>query len=307
MIIRCPQCQTRYRLKPEWRDKPILKLKCSHCQHIFMIEANKKSPLELHKKDVVKHAQIITVCNQKGGVAKTSTCLNLGGALAAQNQKVLLVDFDVLANLTLSLGYEKGASFYQLMQSADKDINRIIKSYSDNLFLLPSNSDMHLFPKYYMGKKGFHLLLRNQLKKISLDYDYILIDTPPAMGFFTLNALIASDRVLVPTQCEYFSMNGVEEVGKIIQALEKKYQYQLPYHILISLFDPKNTAAKVIFNQLDKKFHQHILTTMIEMDNSVQEAQIMHKPVVDYAPDCLASQQYVKLVQELRNLPSGSA
>ncbi|SEH05128.1 AAA family ATPase [Candidatus Venteria ishoeyi] len=264
MIISCNKCHTRYKVKPELLKKNILKVRCSRCQHVFIIETDKKSPIDLDKNDIVSHAQIITICNQKGGVAKTSTCINLGAALSEQNKKVLLVDFDVLANLTLSLGYEKDVSFYQLVQAGQKNIDSVIKQYSKNLWLLPSNSDMNLFPKYYMQKNGFEFLLKNQLKKISENYDYILIDTPPSMEFFTLNALMAADSVIIPTQCEYFSMNGVKEVGKIINILEDKYKIKLPYHILISLFNPKSTAAKVILTQLNKQFSGKILKTIVE-------------------------------------------
>ena len=303
MIITCDKCRTRYRVKPELLKKAILKVKCSHCQHIFMVETNKQAPVQLHKKDIVSHAKIITICNQKGGVAKTSTCINLGAALAEQNKRVLLVDFDVLANLTLSLGYDKDASFYQLVQTGDKNIASVIKQFNKNLSLLPSNNDMNLFPKYYMHKKGFELLLKNQLKKISRNYDYILIDTPPSMEFFTLNALMAAELVLIPTQCEFFSMNGVSEVEKIITLMEEKYKYKLPYHVLINMFDPSNTAAKVIFNQLNKQFSDKILKTIIETDTKVQEAQIMHQPVIYYADNSSkAVQQYTDLAQEIASL-----
>lgn len=300
MIISCDKCHTRYKVKPELLNRPIVKLKCSHCQHIFIVETHKESAVELHKNDIVNQAQIIAICNQKGGVAKTSTCINLGAALAEKNKRVLLVDFDVLANLTLSLGYDKDVSFYQLVQTGQDNIASVIKHYSKNLWLLPSNHDMNLFPKYYMQKKGFELLLKNQLKKISKDYDYILIDTPPSMEFFTLNGLMAADLVIVPTQCEYFSMNGVTEVEKIIKTIEEKYHYQLPYHVLINLFDSSNTAAKVIFNQLNKQFNDKIYKTIIEIDNKIQEAQIMHKPVINYAgDDCKAVKQYRALAKEV--------
>ncbi len=300
MIISCNKCHTRYKVNAELLNRPILKVKCSHCQHIFMVETNKESPIELHQKDIITHAQIIAICNQKGGVAKTSTCVNLGAALAEQGKRVLLVDFDVLANLTLSLGYEKDASFYQLVQTGQDNIANVIKAYSQNLWLLPSNHDMNLFPKYYMQKKGFERLLKDQLKKISKDYDYILIDTPPSMEFFTLNALMAADRIIIPTQCEYFSMNGVTEIEKIVRTMEEKYHYQLPYHLLINLFDSSNTAAKVIFKQFNKQFKDKIYKTIIEMDNKIQEAQIMHKPVIHYAAnDCKAVKQYRALAKEV--------
>ncbi len=300
MIISCEKCHTRYKIKAELLNRPILKFRCSHCKNIFIVDNNKESPLELHKNSIVSRAHIITICNQKGGVAKTSTCINLGAALAEQNKRVLLVDFDVLANLTLSLGYAKDSSFYQLVQTGQKNITSVIKQYSKNLWLLPSNSDMNLFPKYYMHKKGFELLLKNQLKTVSKDYDYILIDTPPSMEFFTLNALMAADRVLIPSQCEFFSMNGVLEVEKIICTLEDTYNHKLPYSVLINLFDPNNTAARVILKQLTQQFKDKILKTTIETDNKVQEAQIMRQPVISYAPhDSQATRQYRALAKEV--------
>jgi chromosome partitioning protein len=151
-----------------------------------------------------------------------------------------------------------------------------------------------------MQKKGFESLLKDQLRKISKNYDYILIDTPPSMEFFTLNALIAANQVIIPTQCEYFSMMGVSEVEKFIKTIEKKYQYKLPFHVLINLFDPNNTVAKVIFNQLNKQFKNKIYKTHIEMDIKIQEAQIMHKPIVNYAnDDCKAVKQYRALATEV--------
>jgi chromosome partitioning protein len=151
-----------------------------------------------------------------------------------------------------------------------------------------------------MQKKGFELLLKHQLQKIRHHYDYILIDTPPSMEFFTLNALMAADSVIIPTQCEYFSMNGALEIEKIIRTITEKYHYPLPYHLLINLFDPNNTAAQVILNQLNKHFNTKIYQTIIELDNTVQEAQIMHKPVITYANEhCKVVQQYQTLAKEV--------
>lgn len=300
MIISCDKCHTRYKIKTKVLNKGIIKARCSHCQNVFVIEEDRKAPLELRKKDVIKQAKVITICNQKGGVAKTSTCINLGAALAEQNKRVLLVDFDVLANLTLSLGYKKDISFYQLVQTDKQNISTVIKKYSKNLWLLPSNNDMNLLPKYYMQKEGFEQLLKKQLETISDNYDYILIDTPPSMEFFTINALMAAELVLVPTQCEYFSMNGVKEVKRIIKTMENKYDYKLPYSVLINMFEKKNTAAKVIYNQLNKEFKNELLKTIIENDPKVQEAQIMHKPVIHYVTkESLASQQYRALAREI--------
>jgi chromosome partitioning protein len=183
-------------------------VRCAHCNHGFIVSKEPDVDTKVlcpNRKSPARPA-ILAVSNQKGGVAKTSTCLNLGMSLSLLGKKVLLVDFDVQANLTLSLGFSyHSLSFFDLLYSVSNAISDyILETKYANLSLLPSNSRMALLAKYYMYRPGFEHMLRDRLQQVVDQYDFILIDTPPAIGFSTLNGLMAADFVLIPTPANFY-------------------------------------------------------------------------------------------------------
>jgi len=272
------------------------------CNHVFTAYKLPQTEAPLLIKDEVKpfRDRIIAIINQKGGVAKTSTCLNLGISMSLLKKRVLLVDFDVQANLTISLGYKKIKSFYEVFQSDTNGLSGVIKKTKyPNLWLLPSNSNMALLTKKHSNKSNSGYLLRDKLNLVKDRFDLIIIDTPPSIEFFTLNALIASSFVIIPSQCEYFSTHGVDKVEKIIQIINQKTNQDIDYKILVTMYDAKSTSSKVVFAKLKSKYKEKAFNTIIELDNKIQESQILNVPVIYYDKESRSSTQYLNLAKEI--------
>jgi chromosome partitioning protein len=308
MIIQCENCNSRYNLDVSGISKPVFKVRCAQCNHGFEVRKKLEPDNELLRQGKAGAApmhQVIAISNQKGGVAKTSTCLNLGMALAQLGKKVLLVDFDVQANLTTSLGFSTNStSFYDILQSgADNLSPHVLETRYANLSILPSNSRMALLTKHYMFRPHFEFLLRDRLQWVIERYDFILLDTPPALDICTLNALMAADRVLIPTPCEYLSMHGIHKIEDIIKVLQKKSGKKIDYRILISMHDTHSTSAKVIYRKIRDMFGEKVLHTSIELDEKMRESQIVNLPVLQYDANCLSARQFMQLAREICSLP----
>lgn len=303
MIIACEKCKTKFNLDKNITTKSAFRVRCSKCYHVFIAfkSPQTEEPFLLKEEMRLSSCGIITISNQKGGVAKTSTCLNLGISLALMKKRVLLIDFDVQSNLTLSLGYKNTKSFYEVLNlNTDDDLSGIIKKTKyANLWLLPSNSKMALLTKKYLNEKNFEHLLRDRLNLIKDRFDYILIDTPPSIEFFTLNALIASDFVIIPSQCEYLSIHGVNQVQKIINMINKTNGHDIDYRILITMYDEKNTSSKVLCSKLKNKYKDKTFNTIIELDAKVKESQIVKIPVIHYDKSSRSALQYLSLAKEI--------
>jgi chromosome partitioning protein len=302
MIIQCERCKTRFNINDALLNRPRLRLRCSHCAHVFTLErpVPDDAPLVLQPHQVISRGQSIVFCNQKGGVAKTTSCFNIGMALSKIGHRVLFIDFDPQANLSALAGHSNSAtSFYDAVVKTTK-IAEYIRLLPYGPSLLPSNSGMNLLPKHYLHVKNHERLLRNAIEGVREQFDYILIDTPPSLKFFTLNALMAADFAVIPTQCAYLSMNGVEQIGRVIDAVRKRNQSPLEQRLLITLYDPNSAAAKAVHKMLTQRYAGAIFAQPIPMDDAVQEAQILNKPLADYAPQGIAAQAYLAAAQELQ-------
>lgn len=297
MIIVCDKCQTRFQLDVSLIKKTLFKVRCSKCKHVFSVDTSPKEGVyELTSSNIAPDKKIIAICNQKGGVAKTSTCLNLGASLSLTGKRVLLVDFDVQANLSLLFGQKNQLSFYEVMKK-EADILKTIKNVRPNLWLLPANSKMSLLARECLQQKDFGVFLRNALEPIKGHFDYILIDTPPSIKFFTPNALIAADFVIIPTQAEFLAMNGVMQTESIIKALAKTRL--LDYRVLLTMYDKNNTASKVVFSKLKNRYKDKMFSTVIDLDFKMQESQIVNEPVIYYDEKSVSALQYKALVKEV--------
>lgn len=301
MIIVCDECQTKHQLDNHLITKPLFKVRCSKCRHIFSVDLSPKEDIHELKQTFEKtEKKVIAICNQKGGVAKTSTCLNLGVSLSLLGKRVLLIDFDAQANLSLLLGKNNEASFYEIAQK-QISLSKAIKNIYPNVWLLPANTRIALLARQGLQQpKEFGNFLQDTLAPIKSHFDYILIDTPPSVKFFTPHALMASDLVIIPTQCEFLSMNGVMQMESIIRALTPTHP--LDYRILVTLYDEKNTAAKVIYAKLKAKYSSKVFDTKISLDYKMQESQIINEPLVRYDQNSTAAKQYRELAQQIEIL-----
>lgn len=310
MIISCPKCGTKYNVDKARFNKPNPKVRCVKCKNVFVVRIVKKKGAEAKSTDQALTATrkplvdnsscvTVTVCNQKGGVSKTSTCLNLGVSLASQGKKVLLVDFDVQANLTSLLHHHGAKSFFDVMGSSEAKIEDYILNTDYNVSLLPSNSKMALLAKKHMQQGDYEYLLAEKLIEVKPKFDYIIIDTPPSGDFFTLNSLLASDLAIIPTQCEYLSLNGVDHIVRMISVINEKRGHGLKYKVLVAMYNQDITAANVILNKLKSKYAENLLDTTITMDGVVQESHITQKPLLYYNQQSGAAQEYLALANEL--------
>ncbi|MEN8258245.1 MAG: AAA family ATPase [Thermodesulfobacteriota bacterium] len=304
MIIICEKCQARYRLAENTDTPPIFKARCSKCSHVFTVHRTDTAiqPLVLDETSLLPEGhKIIAVCNQKGGVGKTSTAMNLGMSLALMKKRVLLVDFDMQASLSIIFGLNNQAkSFYDLMHTPEIKFSDVIKKTKyPNLWLLPSNPNLTLLNKKNINEKDFEHILRNKLEIIKDEIDHIIIDTPPSIELFTLNALMASDAVIIPTQCEFLSMHGVSHIEEAIKTVRKIKDKKINYRILVTMFSGENTAAKVIYKKIKDRYQDRVLDTIIEFDVKMQEAQIMNAPVVEYDKNSPSARQYLSLANEI--------
>ncbi len=247
---------------------------------------------------------IISIANEKGGVAKTTTTLSLGGAFVEMGKRVLLVDLDPQSNLSLSLGFEpeqKVFSFINLILE-NRDIVDCIKTTKvDNLSLLPSNSDIRMAERFLPTKSEYHLLLRNLLSPISDQYDFILMDCPPFLGAITLNALIAANILILPTQAEYYSVFALRNMMALIRQVRSLGNPNLRYRLLLTMFDKRNGIHRSLAEHLRNSFSTGVLDTVIEIDTRLRESPLVGLPIVFHATKTRSALQYRFLAQEILN------
>jgi chromosome partitioning protein len=244
----------------------------------------------------------IAVSNEKGGVAKTTSTLSLGAALAELSHRVLLVDLDPQANLSLALGLETGEAEITSANVLIEQVpvkSAIRRTDVANLDLLPSNSRIESAEQYLPMRSNYLSTLRNALVASALAYEYILLDCPPALGAITLNALSAADLLIIPTQAEYFSAYALRNMMGSIRRIRQESNPNLAYRILVTLLDRRNRTHRNIFEQLQTTFGQGVFTTVIEIDTKLRESPIAGMPITQYRPTSRGSQQYRVLAQEL--------
>jgi len=244
----------------------------------------------------------IAMSNEKGGVAKTTSTLSLGAALAELNYRVLLIDLDPQANLSLALGLESGESNITaaniLIENASLR-SAIRKTDIAHLELVPSSFRIESAEQFLPMRTHYLSTLHDALKAEPLPYDYILLDCPPALGAITLNALSAADLLIIPTQAEYFSAYALRNMMGTIRRVRQEENPTLAYRILVTLLDRRNRTHRNIFEQLQNTFGQGVFTTVIEVDTKLRESPIAGVPITQYKPNSRGSQQYRVLAQEL--------
>jgi chromosome partitioning protein len=245
----------------------------------------------------------IAISNEKGGVAKTTTTLSLGASLAELDNRVLLMDLDAQANLTLALGFEPGetekTSSNILLDNEALDV-AIRRTEVPNLDLIPSSSRIESSEQFLPVRTHYTTILQRAIRgAANLDYRYILLDCPPALGAVTRNALAAADLLLIPTQAEYFSAYALRNMMSLIRRARENDNPHLAYRILVTMLDRRNRTHRDIHDQLRATFGEGVFNTVIEMDTKLRESPIAGLPITLYKTAARGSTQYRVLAQEL--------
>ncbi|MCC6191994.1 MAG: ParA family protein [Anaerolineales bacterium] len=244
---------------------------------------------------------VIAVSNQKGGVAKTTTCVSLGAAMVERGFEVLAVDLDPQANLSLALGLpvnglRRGAADVLLGNLSAVSVSRA--TAIAGLDVLPANSAMHLVERFLTVRQDYEYTLRSALAAAHT-FEIVLVDCPPSTGAIPYTALTAANMLLIPTQCEYFSTHGLGEVLDLVRRVRARTNPQLSYRIVVTMFDRGNRVHRGILDQLRGAFGAAVLDTTIDIDPKLRESQVFGQPITSYAPSSRAAQQYRALADEL--------
>lgn len=248
-------------------------------------------------------AYTIAISNEKGGVAKTTTTISLGAALAEADHHVLLIDLDPQANLTLAAGLEIGqisiSSSNILIESAPL-LKALQSTEIERVDLIPAHPNIESAEQYLPMRTNFASTLRRAISQaLPLPYEFILLDCPPFLGAITQNALSAADLLVIPTQAEFFSAYALRNMMGMIRRVRQEYNPELAYRILITMLDRRNRTHRNIEEQLRSTFGQGLFETVIEIDTKLRESPIAGVPITKYRPNSRGSQQYRVLAQEL--------
>jgi chromosome partitioning protein len=248
-------------------------------------------------------AYIIAISNEKGGVAKTTSTLSLGASLAETGHKVLLIDLDPQANLTLALGFEPGKvenTSGDILVDAAPLLEACRPTNISGLDLIPANTALEQAEQVLPVYLNFTLRLRDAIKTASpLNYEIVLIDCPPSLGAITINALTAADLLIIPTQAEYFSAYALRDMMAIIRQVRNEDNPALAYRILVTLLDQRNRTHRDIRDQLERTFGIGIFKNVIEIDTKLRESPILGLSILQYRPNSRGALQYRALAEEL--------
>jgi chromosome partitioning protein len=244
---------------------------------------------------------IIAVLNQKGGVGKTTTTINLAAFLARSGQRVLIADLDPQGNSTSGLGLDKqvlGSTLYDVLFSR-AELNSTIKKVSDNLFILPSNANLAGAEVELVGLAARETRLRQALA--GADYDYILIDCPPSLGLLTINALSAAHSVLIPVQAEYYALEGLSQLLSVIQQVRASLNPGLDIlGVLITLYDSRNSLSEQVKKELENYFGAKLFETIVPRNVRLAEAPSFGRTIIEHDKWSKGSRAYKALAREVQ-------
>lgn len=247
--------------------------------------------------------KVIAISNQKGGVGKTTTTINLGTALSTVHQKILIIDLDPQGNASTGLGVKaedrKCGSYELLLQGASLK-EAAVKTTIPNLFLIAATADLSGSELELVNTEDREYCLKKAIEGSGEEYDFILIDCPPALGLLNINALTAADGVLIPLQCEFYALEGLSQLIRTIQRVRTGLNQNLEiYGIVLTMFDRRNNLSEQVEQDVRSFFGKKVYQTKIPRNVKISEAPSHGLPAIVYDHKCVGSQAYVRLAKEL--------
>ncbi|MEN8776728.1 MAG: AAA family ATPase [Polaribacter sp.] len=247
--------------------------------------------------------KIIAIANQKGGVGKTTTSVNLAASLGVLEKKVLLIDADPQANASSGLGVDvenvEGGT-YQVLEHTLSAKDAIVKTSSPNVDIIPAHIDLVAIEIELVDKQDREYMLKKSLVEIKDDYDYILIDCAPSLGLITLNSLVAADAVIIPIQCEYFALEGLGKLLNTIKSVQKIHNSDLEIEgLLLTMFDSRLRLSNQVVDEVRKHFSSMVFDTIIRRNTRLGEAPSYGESIIAYDATSKGAVNYLNLAQEL--------
>lgn len=248
-------------------------------------------------------AKVTAIVNQKGGVGKTTTCINLSSCLAAKGKKVLVIDIDPQGNTTSGLGINKRKlkkSVYDVLINDEEMNHVIIKTDYENLYICPSNIQLAGAEIELVAVMSREFRLKQAIEPIKDEYDFIIIDCPPSLGLLTLNAFACSNSVLVPIQCEYYALEGLSQLTTTIKKIKKYLNKELEIEgVLLTMFDARTNLSIQVVDEVKKYFPKKVYKTIIPRNVRLSEAPSFGQPIIVYDPRSRGAECYIELAEEV--------
>lgn len=247
--------------------------------------------------------RVISVANQKGGVGKTTTTINLGASLAFAGNKVLLIDSDAQGNATSGLGISKGdiaEDIYDVLINEVPISEVLVSSSRENMDVVPASIQLAGAEVELSSMARRETRLKSAIEEVKDDYDYILIDCPPSLGHLTINAFTASDSVLIPVQCEYYALEGLSQLLNTIRLVQKHFNTDLKIEgVLLTMLDRRTNLGYEVVEEVKKYFHEKVYDTIIPRNVRLSEAPSYGLSIIDYDKGSIGAQKYEELAKEV--------